>query len=481
MRRFLPSVSLLACLVLVATAVSARAATLAPVGTFEAPMFVTSDPSDPNRLLVAEREGRVVLAVGTTRTLLADLETWVQCCEGERGLLSIAPAPDFATSGRFYAAYTGNAVAGGAVGDIHVDAFTVVQGGGPVPLREPLAAIPHSTSATHNGGQLQLGPDGFLYLSTGDGGGVGDPDENAQDPSSMLGKILRIDPDPAGGPAQIWASGLRNPWRFSFDRATGTMVIGDVGQSLREEIDIGVEGANYGWNCREGFIAYPGAPPSCAALTGFTDPVFDYPHEGSDGGIDPCSITGGYVVRDLGLGDLYGRYLYTDFCAGELRSLVLPSTPGGLASGDRSEGISVSDPVSFGEDACGRIYVASQGGTVYRLQGNLGGGCFFPPPAPPPPSVAVTAVQRPRPLVILQARKRGRRTVKLIVRLLPCADRGGDLIYLNRNGRLFRQKRLDRRCVARFRIRVRGRTRFRAFYEDQRSQVRTIAFAKPRP
>lgn len=481
MRRVLRIASLLACLTVLATAGSARAATLVPVGSFDAPMFVTSDPSNADRLLVAEREGRVVLAVGTTRTVIADLETWVQCCEGERGLLSIAPAPDFATSGRFYAAYTGNVAAGAEVGDIHVDAFTVVQGGGPVPLREPLLTIPHSTRATHNGGQLQRGKDGFLYLSTGDGGGVGDPDENAQDPTSMLGKILRIDPDPAGDPTEIWASGLRNPWRFSFDRTTGTMVIGDVGQGLREEIDIGVQGANYGWNCREGFIAYPGAPVSCAGLTGFTDPVFDYPHESPDGGLDRCSITGGYVVRDLGLGDLYGRYLYTDFCAGELRSLVLPSSPGGLASGDRSEGLFISKPVSFGEDACGRIYVASQGGTVYRLQGDLGGGCFFAPLAPPPPSVAVTTVPRPRPLVILQARKRGRRTVKLIVRLLPCADRGGEPIYLNRNGRLFRQKRLDRRCVARFRIRVRGRTRFRAFYGDQRSQVRTIALAKPRP
>jgi Glucose / Sorbosone dehydrogenase len=480
MRHVLRIVSLLACLAVLATAGSARAATLVPVGSFDAPMFVTSDPSNADRLLVVEREGRVLLVVGTTRTLVANLETWVQCCEGERGLLSIAPAPGFATSGRFYAAYTGNAAAGGAVGDIHVDAFTVVPGGGPVPLREPLLTIPHSTRATHNGGQLQLGKDGYLYLSTGDGGGVGDPDGNAQDPSSMLGKIVRIDPPAGGASAQIWASGLRNPWRFSFDRANGTMVIGDVGQGLREEIDIGVQGANYGWNCREGFIAYPGAPASCAGLTGFTDPVFDYPHASPEGGADRCSIVGGYVVRDFGLGDLYGRYLYADFCAGELRSLVLPSSPSGVATGDRSEGLFVSKPVSFGEDSCGRLYVVAQGGTVYRLQGDLGGGCFVAPPTPRP-SVAVTTVPRPRPLVILQARKRGRRTVKLIVRILPCADRGGELIYLNRNGRLFRQKRLDRRCVARFRIRVRGRTRFRAFYEGQRSQVRTIALAKPRP
>jgi Glucose / Sorbosone dehydrogenase len=476
MRRTAHLAALLACLASLAWATAAHAATLAPVGEFDQPIFVTSDPGDPERLLVVEREGRVLLVVGESRTLFADLESLVQCCEGERGLLSIAPAPDFATSGRFYAAYTGNASAGGGVGDVHVDSFRPAAGGGP-PLREPIVSIAHPDT-THNGGQLQLGPDGFLYLSTGDGGGVGDPDENAQDPTSMLGKILRIDPDPGGGPPQIWASGLRNPWRFSFDRLTGTMVIGDVGQGLREEVDVGVEGANYGWNCREGFIPYPAAPVSCDGVLGFTDPVFDYSHEGVEGGPDPCSITGGYVVRDLGLGDLYGRYLYADFCVGELRSLVLPASPGGLASGDRSEGLSVANPVSFGEDACGRVYVVAQGGSVLRLQGDLAGGCFVaqPAPAPNPPSV-----ERPRPLVILQARKRGRRTVKLIVRVLPCEDRAGAVVYLNRNGREFRHRRLDRHCVAQFRVRVRGRTRFRAFFEGQRSQVRKIAFAKPRP
>lgn len=477
MRRPVRIALLLACLASLALAGSARAAMLVPVGSFDGPIYVTSDPSDPDRLLVAEREGRVLLVEGATRTPLADLEALVECCESERGLLSIAPAPGFGSSGRFYAAYTGEATAGGLVGDIHVDAFRPDPAGGVVPLREPIVTVPHSTRANHNGGQIQLGPDGDLYLSTGDGGGIGDPDENAQDPASMLGKILRIDLDP-GGSTEIWASGLRNPWRFSFDRLTGTMAIGDVGQGLREEVDIGVAGANYGWNCREGFTAYPGAPPSCAGLTGFADPVFDYSHE-SPAGVDPCSITGGYVVRDGNLGDLYGRYLYADYCVGELRSLLLPSAPDGLASGDRSEGLSVSKPVSFGEDACGRIYVVAQAGTIYRLQGSMGGACFVAPPPPQP--VVVTLVPRPRPLVILQARKRGRRTVKLIARILPCADRGGELIYLNRNGRLFRQKRLDRRCIARFRVRVRGRTRFRAFFEDQRSQVRKIAFAKPRP
>jgi Glucose / Sorbosone dehydrogenase len=467
---------LLACLALLAPGAAARAATLVPVASFDAPIYVTSDPSDPGRLLVAERRGRVVLVDGPTRAVIANLETWVQCCkpsgefEGERGLLSIAPAPDFATSGRFYAAYIGKgATAGGATGDIHVDAFTRVVDGG-APLREPLLTVPHATFANHNGGQLQWGRDGQLYLSTGDGGGSGDPDGNAQDPTSPLGKILRI--DPADGSSEVWASGLRNPWRFSFDRLTGTMVIGDVGQELREEVDIGMQGANYGWNCREGFIAYPGAPAACDGLVGAADPIFDYPHQDpGDGGAFGCSITGGYVVRDPDVPELYGRYLYADFCQGRLRSLVLPPSSTGLGSDDRATGMAAPDPVSFGEDAAGRIYVVSGEGTVYRLVDE-------PVAAPaPPPQVA----PRIRPLVVLQARKRGRHTVKLVVRVLPCGERAGHLVYIKRNGRPFRQRRLGHGCVTRLRVRVRGRTRFRAFFEDQRSQVRTIAFAKPRP
>lgn len=471
MRRAAQLALLLACLASLAWPTYGPAATLVPVGDFDQPTYVTSDPTNAERLLVAEREGVVVRVEGASRTAVADLRSLVQCCESERGLLSIAPAPDFGTSGRFYAAYTGEASAGAAVGDIHVDAFRPGPGGDAV-VREPILTIPHSAQANHNGGQLQFGSDGFLYLSTGDGGGSGDPEGNAQDPTSLLGKIVRIDPGAAGGSPEIWASGLRNPWRFSFDRLTGTMVIADVGQGLREEVDIGVGGANYGWNCREGFLEYPGAPVSCDGLIGFTDPVFDYPHaDPGDGGAFGCSITGGYVVRDPSVPELYGRYLYADFCVGELRSLVLPSTAGGLASDDRFEGLSVANPVSFGEDAAGRIYVASKDGPVYRLAGSP--LPQSPPPQPAPPPIATP---EPRPLVILQARKRGRRTVKLIVRVLPCRGNAGGVIFVNRNGRQFRQRRLNRRCVARFRVRVRmrGRTRFRAFFEGERSQVRKI-------
>jgi hypothetical protein len=504
MRRTSRIAILLVSLAALGWAAPARAATLVTVGSFEAPTYVTSDPSDPDRLLVVERAGKVILVEGSQRRVFADLEAWVRCCEGERGLFSIAPAADFSTSGRFYAAYAGEASAGGAVGDFHVDLFRPSLSGG-APLRQPVLTVPRSTRENHYGGQLQLGPDGFLYVSTGDGGGVGDPDENARDLESLLGKLLRIEPRPGQVPSyasppgnpfggvpgrdEIWSYGLRNPWRFSFDRLTGDLTIGDVGQDLREEVDfalspaageVGGRGSDYGWSCREGFLAYPGAPPSCAAAAGFVQPVFDYPHE--DPGGDTafgCSIVGGYVVRDFGLGDLYGRYLHTDFCTGELRSLLLSRTTA-TASGDRSERLFVPKPVSFGEDACGRVYVVSQVGAIFRLQGDLGGGCFVAPPVAPPRPVAVTATPRPRPLVVLQARKRGRRAVKLIVRVLPCNGNAGRPVYINRNGRPFRTRRLDRHCAAGLRVRVRGRTKFRAFFEGQRSQVRKIVLKRRR-
>jgi hypothetical protein len=381
---------------------SAQAASLHLVGEFDQPVYVTSSPTNPERLLVVEREGTIVESDPTGTRQLLDLTELVSCCEVERGMLSIAPAPDFESSGRVYATYTGTSQAGGAEGDVHLDSFRPNPGGG-APIREQILSVGHAQEANHNGGQLQFGPDGHLYVSLGDGGGGGDPFENGQDTEALLGKVLRIDPHPGQVPAysipagnpfagsagrdEIWAYGLRNPWRFSFDRATGDMVIADVGQDAREEIDIapspaagvvGGAGANYGWNCREGFIAYTNPATACATASGFTEPAFDYPHEDPGGGAPfGCSIIGGYVVRDPSLTDLYGRYLYTDFCSEEIRSLVLPRS-GGLASGDRSEGLAVEKPTSFGEDSCGRIYVASKNGPVYRLEGPVPADCSAP-------------------------------------------------------------------------------------------------------
>lgn len=511
MRLFLKLVALAAALSL-CWAAAASAATLHSVGSFDQPIYVTSDPGNPNRLFVVEREGKVMEVVGDGVSEFADLtSSLVKCCESERGLLSIALAPDFATSGRFYAAYTGTAAAGGAVGDLHIDSFRHGTGG---LAREPILTIGHALNANHNGGQLQFGPDGYLYVSTGDGGGGGDTEGNAQNLESLLGKVLRIDPRPgavppyaipagnpfAAGPGrdEIWSYGLRNPWRFSFDRASGDMVIGDVGQGAREEVDqamspapdtVGGAGVNYGWNCREGFIAYSGAPGGCPGAGAFTDPVFDYPHTDPGGGkAHGCAITGGYVVRDPSLGDLYGRYLYADFCAGEIRSLALPSVAGGLATGDRPEGLDVADPVSFGQDSCARLYVISQGGPVYRFEGATPSDCSNAPGASPlsPPAGPTLAPRRQQTLVSLKAttrRVRAGLSLLFTVRVSPCAGRVGDRIELRRGGKRVAAKELEGDCVARFRLRITHRSTFRAVLpaDDYRSQVRTIALAKPRP
>jgi hypothetical protein len=475
---------------------AAPAATLKPIGELAQPIFVTSDPASPNDLFVVERKGRVVRLEGGAQSTFADLTDLVSCCESERGLLSIALAPDFDTSGRFYAAYTGRPAAGGAEGDLHVDAF---HHDGSSLVREPLFAVEHSINANHNGGQLELGPDGFLYVSTGDGGGGGDPFESGQDLGSLLGKILRVEPR-AGAEPTIWSYGLRNPWRFSFDRANGNMVIGDVGQGAHEEVDfapspapdvVGGEAANYGWNCREGFSPYPEPGASCSGASGFVEPVFDYPH--SDPGGDKahgCAITGGYVVRDASLGDLYGRYLYADFCVGEIRSLALPASTGGLAGDDRSEELNVTNPVSFGEDSCGRVYVVSQAGPIYRFEGARPADCSTVATASPAPKgpIPESSGGRARDRIRIHlgiARHRLARglAVALTVRVAPCSEEQGRVVQLNRGGTAFAIKHLNRRCQARFRLHISHRSTFRAVLPvgGYRSQVRTIALAKPRP
>jgi hypothetical protein len=473
------------------SAAGAQAATLKPIGEFEQPIFLTSDPSNPDDLFVVERKGRVVRFDGGAKSVFADLTGLVSCCESERGLLSIALAPDFDASGRFYAAYTGKPAAGGAEGDVHVDAF---RHEGTALVREPLFSVSHSVNANHNGGQLEFGSDGYLYVSTGDGGGAGDPFESGQSLSTLLGKILRLKPSPGAEPT-IWSYGLRNPWRFSFDRANGNMVIADVGQAAREEIDlapspgpgvVGGSGVNYGWNCREGFIAYTDPGESCEGAGGFADPVFDYPHtDPGDGSAHGCAITGGYVVRDPSLGDLYGRYLYADFCVGQIRSLALPAAANELASDDRSEGLSVSSPVSFGEDSCARVYVVSQGGTIYRFEGATPAICSTSPAGPLPAPTPTTRSRSRGHLLLVVRRHRPGRTSRLLftVRFVPCDGRGGDRVQLRRGGRPRATKSLDPSCVARFHLRISRSSTFRAVMPEQgyRSQVRTIALAKPRP
>jgi hypothetical protein len=474
---------------------SAQALTLQKVGSgFEDPIYVTSSPENPNRLLVVERGGTIEALENGAVTLFADLSASVSCCEGEGGLQSIALAPDFATSGRFYVDYTGKEVPG----EIHIAEMQSPSG----PLRNMLT-IPHPTEKNHIGGQLQFGPDGNLYISTGDGGGGDDQFHNAQDRTKLLGKILRIRPDPAGpapfytvpagnpfpaatAPANaVWAYGLRNPFRFSFDRLTGDMAIGDVGQGKSEEIDfapspapgiVGGGGANYGWNCREGLVAGPATDPECSLFPPptFTNPVFDYPHTSDPDipGSKRCAIIGGYVVRDPGLGRLEGNYVYTDLCSGVLRSLQLPETATGHAGGDCSLGLSLNSPVSFGEGGDGKLYGIEQGGTIYRLTGSPPASC--PVPSTPGTLSPGTSTQLKPTLIGIKAQRRRverNKRALLTVFVSPCDGRKGQAVELLRNGHANGSRYLSRACTARFLPRIHGGTTFAAAIRQNRSYL----------
>jgi hypothetical protein len=376
-------------LALVAAAVlawpaSATALTSVKVGDFPWPTYVTAPRGDAHRLFVVEKGGRIEVLHARVRKPFLDIGPKIDTTE-EKGLLSMAFAPDYVTSGRFYVYYTA-----ARAGDPHGDVLTVAEyrrsaadpdRADPASRRIVLTVDNPSGGADdpadHNGGQLQFGPDGLLYAATGDGGGHDyDPDGSAQDPASLLGKVLRIDPRVGGAKPEVYASGLRNPWRFSFDRLTGDLVIADVGESAWEEVDVARRGtpagANYGWSCREAFAPAPG---TCAPGS-LTDPVFAYPHPENG-----CSaITGGYVVRDRELGPLYGRYVYDDYCGtGEVRSLDLARPKAGGAP----TGLVWRWVVSFGEDSCGHVYLATRG-EVRRLVEGQPRPCPGPPDRTPP-------------------------------------------------------------------------------------------------
>jgi hypothetical protein len=452
-------------------AAQAEATTLEKVGDFDQPTYVAGDPSNANRIFVLERKGRIKAVENGAVSSFADFGPSLSCpdeCPDERGAMSIAVAPDFGSSGRLYVDYASN-----VDGDVHIDEF-VSPGPGhtSAAFARNLATIDFPGTSLHFGGQLQIGRDGQLYVSTGDGGGDNDPFHSAQNPLSPLGKILRLDPD-AVAPITpvVWSFGLRNPYRFSFDRLGGDMVIADVGQGQREEIDlatspgpslVGGNGANYGWNCREGSIAGPATDPECATppAAGYVAPVFEYGTYSLDPdlGGKRCSIIGGYVVRDPALGGLGGRYVYGDYCAGGLRSLQLPASAGGQASGDCSLGLKVENPVSFGEDAAARVYVVAQNGPVYRLAGPApADGCN--PSAPVGKAAVATVVG----IKALRRRvERGKRAL-LTVFVSPCKGRKGDSVGLLRDGHRNGTKSLSRACTARFFPQIRRGTRFTAF------------------
>ena len=347
---------------------------LRKLGEFDSPVHVDNAPGARKLLFVVEQPGaiRVLRGNRTVGHPFLDIRDRVQG-GGEQGLLSVAFAPDYERSGRFYLYYT---VRGGDVNRVSEFRRTGATSADPASERTVIE-VAHPDFSNHNGGQLQFGPDGYLYIGTGDGGGGGDPSGNGQSPNSLLGKLLRIDPlpgnagghgiprdNPFAGPGagldEIYSLGLRNPWRFSFDRKTDRIAIGDVGQGRWEEIDYGTlggfRGANFGWDVFEGNHPFEGSTPP----PGYAPPIHEYSHRG--GG---CAVVGGYVVRDRKLKSLYGRYLYSDLCRSDLRSFV-PDLEG--ARKDRPLGLDVPSPTSFGEGVKGRIYVASGEGGVWRLR-----------------------------------------------------------------------------------------------------------------
>ncbi len=307
--RTLAAAALTAAAALAVAAPAAAVPQLVRIATATEPVHIAAAPGDSSGLYIVEKAGNVrVLRDGVLQPV-PFLQLSGLFAQGEGGLLSIAFAPDYATSGLLYT-YASTANASGAPLDIEIAEYrrSAADPNRADPAsRRLLLRIPHPVLTNHWGGQLQFGPDGFLYAGTGDGGGGGDPDENAEDLSSLLGKLLRIDPRsaapyaiPPGNPfvgvvgaqPEIWAFGLRNPWRFSFDRATGDLTLADVGQNAWEEVDFAPRGtgagAFYGWDAFEGLVrtseGVPGAP--------HVPPVLVRPHAEGD-----CSITGGYVVR----------------------------------------------------------------------------------------------------------------------------------------------------------------------------------------
>jgi hypothetical protein len=382
-------VALLAILATLTVAPLAHGEALVPLnGPWGAgnPIYATAPPGD-GRLFVVERGGGIRVVKDGVLQSTPFLTVPNVATVGERGLLSMAFAPDYATSGKFYVFTVANGAdaldPSGAVGDIRIVEYTVSSN---PDVADPASARlvlkqPHSAT-NHNGGQMAFGPDNDLYFTIGDNA----QSANAQSLSNLLGKVSRIDPRGAtpyavpsdnpfastvGARPEIYAFGLRNPFRFSFDRVNGRLVIGDVGEGTTEEVDLGAIGANYGWPTCEGPCANPG----------FTNPVFSYPHSGGATTQTGCAVIGGFVVRDPTLTALNGRYLYGDLCRTDLRTLNLDAAgadpqPANLAVNG------ASTLFSFGEDSRSCVYVVADS-KLYRVAATAGDPFACPNPVTP--------------------------------------------------------------------------------------------------
>jgi glucose/arabinose dehydrogenase len=319
----------------------------------DAPDDLAWAPGEPDRLYVVEQPGRIrVIQNGRLAPQpFLDITNAVQS-GGEQGLLSVAFHPDYADNGLFYVDYTDLG------GDTRVVEFEARGDDAPARKRELLFV--DQPYANHNGGQLAFGPDGRLYVGMGDGGSGGDPENRAQNLDERLGKLLSLDVDQKVSAWRIEGYGLRNPWRFSFDRETGDLWIGDVGQGEWEEIDHTPRGEpgleNYGWDVFEGRHQYEDKDPNPRGR--LVMPVAEYSHDHG------CSVTGGFVYRGEGIPAAQGRYFYGDYCSGNVWSLVLRD---GKATGIRRHRFRVDALSSFGEDAAGELYLVSLEGNVFRL------------------------------------------------------------------------------------------------------------------
>ncbi len=336
------------------------------------PVFVTHAGDKSGRMFVVEKTGTIAILRDGKRvaTPFLDVSSLITSSGSEQGLLGLAFQPDYTTSGRFFVYYTASN------GDDTLARYQVSD--------NPDVANPASAQVlfaqpdfapNHNGGMLAFGPDGYLYVGLGDGGGGGDPQANGQKRSTLLGKLLRLDVSgdapytiPSNNPwpngddqarPEIWAYGLRNPWRFSFDRATGDLYIGDVGQNTYEEIDFQPAGAagglNYGWSIREALHCFQA---NTCESSGTIDPIVEYDH--SQG----CSVTGGYVYRGARFPSLQGQYIFGDYCSGTIWSLQRDAAGSWKQRKLLNSGLSIS---SFGEDEAGELYIIDLGGTIYRV------------------------------------------------------------------------------------------------------------------
>jgi len=365
--------------------------TVIPSG-LSSPVALTHAGDGSGRIFITEQTGTIRIWNGTNlaATPFLDIHTIVACC-GEQGLLSVAFHPNYASNGFFYVYYTDKS---SPVYNLVLARYKVSTGNSNI--ADPasgviLFTVPHPVNGNHNGGQLQFGPDGYLYMGTGDGGSGDDPPCNAQTNTVLLGKLLRVDVDQnmnqapyygipptnpfagQGAPMdKIWDKGLRNPWRYSFDRTTGDLYIGDVGQNAYEEIDFepagSAGGVNYGWRVMEGFHCGNGGTTSCPVGTppchdpSYTLPVLEYTHSFG------CSVTGGYVYRGSQFPGLHGYYLYGDFCSGIIWGAARDAEGVWSTTQLLDTSLSIS---SFGQDETGKLYVLSLGGSVSRIDSSV--------------------------------------------------------------------------------------------------------------